>query len=208
VADRPPRRLRSIIHLTQAHSFGPLARGEDCGTLTVADNVAHLDTIVAGLEWHVRALEGEAQPKLFALVDTLHLTQCHRPGVVAFADVAGIDRRLAALGAKLVFLSASPEVLWERGIWTRRGEEFMIGYAFEKWGSTLEDVHRYFIGEQAAMRAHLAHTRMEHLSLCVDGGLSTYVDEAYDFWLRPSADRSCFRKDDGCTRRSARRSGC
>ncbi len=188
VADRSPRKLRTLVHLTQAHTYGPLAVDEDRGTLTVEQNLAHLDRIASLLEWHVRALTAERQPKFFAIIDTLHLTQCHRPGVVSFDDVADIDRRLARLGAKLLFVHASPEMLWERGIWARRSDEFVTDYAARKWGHTLEEIHRYFVSEQEAMQAHLGRTRIEHRSLAIDGGLTTYVDEAYDFWLRPPTD--------------------
>jgi hypothetical protein len=191
VAERPPRKLRTLLHLTQAHTYGPLAPAEDAGSLTVEQNLAHLDRVVSLLEWHVRAVTEASVPKFFCVIDTLHLTHCHRPGVVSFAAVADIDRRLAALGAKLLFVHASPESLWERGIWARRGEEFFTGYASRKWGS-LEQVHRHFVAEQVAMQAQLAHSRIERRSLDIDPGLSTYVDEAYDFWLRPSAEATAW----------------
>src|SRR5262249_39984322 len=120
VADRPVRKLRTLLHLTQAHTYGPLAVDEDRGTLTVRHNVADVDAVVSLLEWHARALSAERVPKFFAIVDTLHVTHCHRPGVVRWADVAPFDRRLAALGAKVLFVHASPEALWQRGIGARR----------------------------------------------------------------------------------------
>jgi poly(hydroxyalkanoate) depolymerase family esterase len=101
VRDRPERKLRTLLHLTQAHTYGPLAADEDRNTLTVEQNLAHLDRVCAMLEWHVGALTDERVPKFLAVVDTLHLTHCHQPGVVEWRDVADIDRRLAALGAKV-----------------------------------------------------------------------------------------------------------
>jgi predicted ATPase len=38
-----PRRMRSIMHLAQSHIYGPLAWGEDDGTLTIAENQRHLE---------------------------------------------------------------------------------------------------------------------------------------------------------------------
>ncbi|MGZ6071994.1 MAG: hypothetical protein ACXWK8_12315, partial [Myxococcaceae bacterium] len=111
VEDRPPRQVRTFLHLTQAHTYGPLAPDEDRGTLTPAAALAHLERVVGTLEWHVHALTAEHTPKLFALVDTLHLTQCHRPGVLGWTDVAPLDARLAALGCRLVFLRATSAVL-------------------------------------------------------------------------------------------------
>jgi hypothetical protein len=183
VAEQPTRQLRTLLHLTQAHSYGPLAVDEDRGTLTVPQNVAHLDALVSLLEWHVRALAAERVPKFFAIIDTLHLTHCHRPGVVAWSDVAAIDRRLAALGAKMLFVHATPATLWARGIWPRRNEEFITRYAARKWGPSLEAIHRYFGDEQEAMRATLPRTELAHRLLAVDGALSSYLDEAYRFWL-------------------------
>jgi predicted ATPase len=50
VASAPPRKLRSVIHLAQSHTYGLLAGREDRGTLTVADNLQHLDRITGTLE--------------------------------------------------------------------------------------------------------------------------------------------------------------
>jgi hypothetical protein len=184
VGEQPARKLRTLLHLTQAHSYGPLAVDEDRGTLTAQKNVAHLEAVVALLEWQVRALTAERTPKFFAIVDTLHLTQCHRPGVLTWTEVAAIDRRLAALGAKLIFVEAAPSTLWERGVWGRRNEPFITEYAARKWGS-LARIHRYFVEEQAAMRARLAQTELAHRVLAVDGALATYLDAAYEHMLAP-----------------------
>ncbi|HTR79608.1 MAG TPA: hypothetical protein VMH39_15925 [Gemmatimonadaceae bacterium] len=183
VADQPARKLRTLVHLTQAHTYGPLAADEDRGALTVERNLAHLDQIVSMLEWHVRSLVAERNPKFFGIVDTLHLTHCHRPGVVGWSDVAAIDRRLAALGAKMIFAHAGDQMIWDRGIAPRRDEQFMIEYAFEKWGGSLEAVHGYFVGEQRAMRSAAERTHLAHRAIAIDGPLSTYLDEAYEFWM-------------------------
>jgi hypothetical protein len=183
VAERPARKLRTLLHLTQAHTYGPLAVDEDRGTLTAQQNIVHLDAVVSMLEWNVRALTAERVPKFFAIVDTLYLTHCHRPGVLTWKDAAAIDRRLAMLGAKLLFLHASPSTLWERGILPRQNDQFITGYAKRKWGQTLEAIHRYFVGEQESMRATLPKTQLAHHVMDVDGDLSSYLDAAYQFWL-------------------------
>ena len=46
-----PRKIRSLIHLAQAHTYGPLAVAEDNHTLTVNDNACHHDRIVSAIEW-------------------------------------------------------------------------------------------------------------------------------------------------------------
>jgi hypothetical protein len=85
-----------------------------------------------------------------------------------------------ALRAKLLLVHASPETLWTRGIELRRKQHFITGYA-RKLGPSLEEIHRHFLAEQAAMRA--AVSRLNRLELCVDGELAGYLDDAYRFWL-------------------------
>jgi hypothetical protein len=183
VAEAPPRQPRTLVHLTQAHTYGPLVPAEDAGTLTVGENVRHLDAVVQSLEWLAGALTAERRPKLFTLVDTLHLTHCQRPGVVAWDDVAPIDRRLAALGAKLLFVHAGADTLWRRGIVPRRDTQFMTGYAAPRWGPSLESVHGYFVGEQERLRALAARSAMTTLALDLDRPLEQSLDEAHAFWL-------------------------
>jgi hypothetical protein len=186
VATGPERKLRTLLHLAQSHTYGPLAHDEDVGTLTVAHNLAHLEQVTAILEWHVRALTerpgvaGDA--RCYAVIDTLHLTQCQRPGVLRWPQVAELDVRLAALGARLLFAHASPETIWQRGVAARRNSGFIGGYARRRWGPALEAIHAHLVGEQIAMRATLRHTRLEHRALRVDGPLADYVETAYDFW--------------------------
>jgi hypothetical protein len=184
VADQPPRKLRTLLHLTQAHTYGPLAPGEDAGTLTPQDNLRHLEKIVTLLEWHVTALAAETKVKCLAIVDTLHLTHCYRPGVLGWDQVRQFDRRLARLGARLVFLEAAPDTVWNRGIEPRAHEEFILGYAQPRFGHTLTEIHEYFIAEQARMREHLTRTALPHLILCAEAEPSETLDAAYDFWLR------------------------
>ena len=45
-----PRKIRSLIHLAQSHTYGPLAAAEDNGTLTADENVRHLEGIVKLIE--------------------------------------------------------------------------------------------------------------------------------------------------------------
>jgi len=183
VSTRPPRRLRTLLHLTQAHTYGPLAPSEDRGTLTVADNVRHLDQVVATLEWCSDALTSESTPKFFALIDTLHVTHCHRPGVVVWSDVATADARLARLGARLVFLEASPETIWHRGILPRAEESFIRDYAQRRFGPSLEEIHRHFMAEQTRMRALLDQSRLPSLVLDADADMESNVARATEFWL-------------------------
>ena len=184
VAVAPTRKLRTFLHLTQAHTYGPLAPREDAGTLTAVDTAQHLDVIVRQLEWLARSVADERRVKLFVLVDTLHLTPCERPGVVGWNDVAAFDARLALLGAKLLFVHASAPTLWQRGIVPRRDEQFMTGYAIPKLGATPAAVHDYFVGEQERLRRLADRSTMPKLTLDLDRPAAETLDEAYDFWLR------------------------
>src|SRR6185295_11846382 len=139
VTGRPARKLRTLLHLTQAHTYGPVAIDEDRKTLTPEQNLKHLDDVVSMLEWHVSSLTAETRVKFFAVVDTLHFTHCHRPGVLNWEHVSDLDHRLGRMGARLLFLHGSAQTLWERGITPRRDEEFITRYACPKFGDTLEE---------------------------------------------------------------------
>jgi hypothetical protein len=183
VAEQPERKLRTVLHLTQAHTYGPLAPGEDLGTLTPEQNLEHLNKLVSMLEWHVSALAEENKIKFLAVIDTLHLTQCHRPGVLTWSDVSDLDRRLARLGARLVFLNGTSGTIWERGIAPRSNEEFITGYAKHRFGETLEDIHLHFVREQEKMRILLANTALDYLELDAERDICLNVADAYGFWL-------------------------
>ena len=183
VADRPSRKLRTLLHLTQAHTYGPLAVDEDRQTLTVDQNLRHLNEVVSMLEWHVLSLTAETTIKFLAVIDTLHLTQCHRPGVLTWEHVSALDRRLARIGARLLFLRASSQTIWERGITTRRDNEFITGYACPRFGNTLEEIHQYFVAEQERMRQRLSCTTIAYREIDADAGIDSNVEEAYEFWL-------------------------
>jgi hypothetical protein len=146
VAAAKPRKVRTLVHLAQSHTYGPLADPEDRGTLTVDASRQHLDGIVRMLRWFHESVQEHARPWCFVLIDTLHLTHCVRPGVVRWSDVESFDRQLAALGCKLLFLRATPATLWERGLVPRVGAQFIEEYA-RKFGRTHEEIHQHFVRE-------------------------------------------------------------
>jgi hypothetical protein len=183
VVDRPPRKLRTLLHLTQAHTYGPVAADEDRKTLTAQQNLLHLGNVVSMLEWYVLSLSAETKIKFLAIIDTLHFTHCHRPGVLNWEHVSGLDHRLARLGSKLLFLHGSSQTIWERGITPRRDEEFITRYARPKFGDTLEEIHQYFVAEQERMRQQLPSTSLIYREMDVNVDFNSYVEEAYEFWL-------------------------
>ncbi len=182
IESRAPRKIRSLVHLAQSHTYGPLAIAENGGTLTVAQNLAHLDGIVAHLKWLHSSVQEHDRPWSFAVLDTLHLTHCVRPGVVAWQDVITIDSRLATLGCKLIFLEASPDALWTRGILPRRNEQFILEYA-RQFGSTLEAIHDYFVREQEMLRNLFDQSAMPKLLLDANPSVDSLVEQSYAFWL-------------------------
>jgi thymidylate kinase len=177
-----PRKIRSLIHLAQAHTYGPLAVAEDNHTLTVNDNACHHDRIVSAIEWLHASVQEHTRPWCFVIVDTLHLTHCVRPGVVRWPDVASIDARLAALGCKLLFLQVSPATIWERGIVTRMKEQFVLNYS-KKFGRTHEEIHEYFVKEQETLLKLFAHSVMPKLQWDNDQAKENALDAAYNLWM-------------------------
>ncbi|MBV9389334.1 MAG: hypothetical protein JOZ78_23170 [Chroococcidiopsidaceae cyanobacterium CP_BM_ER_R8_30] len=177
-----PRRIRTLLHLAQSHTHGPLASAEDTGTLTVSENQQHLERIVSIVEWFHACVQEQTIPKCFVLIDCLHLTHCVRPGVVTWSDVAGFDRRLAALGCKLLFLQVSLETIWDRSIVARADWQFIRVYA-AKFGKTHEELHRYFQSEQEQIASMFEQSAMPKLLLQNDGRLEDVITEAERFWL-------------------------
>ena len=181
MAEAAARKVRTLLHLAQTHTFGPLAAPADAGTLTVRDNRAHLRRVVALLEWLHAGVQHPAHPPCFVLIDTLHLTHCLRPGVVRWSDVADFDARLAALGCKLLLLRAGTDVVRERSVETRWATPFVQDYAV-KFGRTHDELHAYFLREQHRFTELFASSAMPKLALSNDGAVGDVVDQADALW--------------------------
>ncbi len=177
-----PRKIRTFVHLAQSHTHGPLAKAEDVGTLTVYDNQQHIERIVSIIEWLHACVQDQTIPKCFVLIDCLHLTHCVRPGVVTWSDVAEFDRRLAALGCKLLFLRVSSEIVWDRSIMARADWSFIRVYA-AKFGKTHEELHRYFQSEQGKITSMFEQSVMPKRVMQNDGRLADVLTEAERFWM-------------------------
>jgi hypothetical protein len=181
VESSAPRKIRTLVHLAQSHTYGPLAIPEDEGTLTVDENLRHIERIVGMIEWLHASVQEHTRPWCFVYVDTLHLTHCVRPGVVKWNDVEPFDRRLAALGCKLLFLQGRPATIWERGIKPRTDQQFIQEYA-RKFGRTHEEIHSHFVGEQEKLVEIFSRSVMTKRLLQNDGALDDAVEEALRFW--------------------------
>jgi hypothetical protein len=175
------RQTRTVAHLCQAHTLGPLASAEDAGTLTVEDNLSHLERIVSIIEWLSLSVQEHRRQSCFVLIDTLHLTHCLRPGVLTWEDVAMFDRRLARLGCRLIVLQAGAEVVWERSIEARTTWSFLRNY-MSKFGRSDEELHKYFMYEQEQFTEMFERSAMPKLLMPNDGNLESITGTAYKFW--------------------------
>jgi hypothetical protein len=176
-----PRRIRTLVHLAQSHTYGPLAGREDAGTLTVEQNQRHLERIVGMIEWLHASVQEHAKPWCFTVIDTLHLTHCVRPGVTKWQDVSAFDRRLATLGCKLLFLRAAPQTIWEQGIKRRADQQFIREYP-KKFGAKLEEIHQYLVREQETLTDLFERSEMPKLLLEKDVAPNDEVATVYRFW--------------------------
>lgn len=175
------RQTRTLVHLCQAHTIGPLASAEVAGTLTAEDNLSHLERVVSTIEWLHISVQDHTRASCFVLVDTLHLTHCLRPGVLTWQEVAEFDRRLAATGCKLIVLQATPEVVWERSIKARADWPFLLDYAV-RFGRTHEELHKYWLSEQQQFAQMSERSAMPKLLISNNGVVESITDEAYNFW--------------------------
>jgi hypothetical protein len=183
VSTAPERKLRTVLHLTQAHTYGPLAPAEDAGTLTREASVAHLERIVALLEWLAATVRDERVPKCFALVDTLHLTHCVRPGVLAWDDVAPYDRRLADAGCRLILLDAEDDTVRERAVRARAETDFIRDYATRRFAPDLDGLERHFVAERDVFRRMFAASAMPKRLLHAEAPPAFLAVAAHEFWL-------------------------
>jgi hypothetical protein len=181
------RRIRSFIHLSQSHTYGPLAPGEDAGTLTVDDNLNLLERIAQMLEWLRDDLRHCDKP-CFVLIECLHLTHCLRPGILGWEDAVGIDVRLAAIGCKLLLLTGKEETIWSRGIQARADSQFLTEYA-SKFGRTHKDIHGHFVKEQVEFVRMFGQSALDKRMLENDGSLANAVREPQGFWLASNSPR-------------------
>jgi hypothetical protein len=183
-----PRKIRSLVHLAQSHTYGPLAVPEDDGTLTVEQNLRHLERIVGTMEWLHASVQEHSRPWCFVIVDALHLTHCLRPGVVKWSDVEPFDKRLAEIGCKLLFLKVEPTTILDRGIKPRSSEQFIQEYA-RKFGSTHDEIHAYFVREQDELEKLFKRSVMPKVLLHNDHSPDNVLEIASQFWNDDLAQR-------------------
>jgi|WetSurMetagenome_2_1015567.scaffolds.fasta_scaffold177810_2 hypothetical protein len=178
-------KLRTVTSLAQTHTYGPIAVREDLGTLTKEENLNHLDYVVTWLEWIAKNSKNQHRPKSFLLIDTLHLTQCLRPGVVKWEDVISFDRRLTGIGCKLLLFDANDDTILKRTIEARTDTEFIRGYALGRFGQDKSELLQHFHNERNAFREMYSASSMKKLCLMSEASIEETTASAARFWLSP-----------------------
>jgi len=123
-----------------------IAPAEDAGLLDDGLNAHILQKQVAYLK---KLLETDSKKTRVIILDTLHVTQMIRPGVLSKESFRVVDLALLQLCCRIAFLWISKETLMQRTIVGRRGTGF-ARYA-SKFGKTEKEVCSHFYKEQQNM---------------------------------------------------------
>jgi hypothetical protein len=140
---------------------------------------------VRWLTWLIDTAGHAARTKCVVVVDTLHLTHCLRPGILSWADVGDIDRRLAAIGGRLLLLDAEDETVRQRTVAARFQTEFIQGFALGRFGHTERDLVAHFQRERDRFRTMYANSVLPKLRVAAETPVERIADAALDFWLEP-----------------------
>ena len=177
------KRIDSLFHLSQAHTYKPVVSDEDNFYACKDDNLNHLTKIIDLLVQSISIGNNKRTNKLFVIIDTLHITHCFRPGNISWNDVAAYDKLLADINCKLIFIKALPETIWERAILKRnKADEFYLQKYQKRYGITLEEVHQYYMKEQDKMEKLIEQSSLSKMTLFSEDTLHTNANAAYEFW--------------------------
>ena len=91
------RKVRSMLHLDQAYTYHPLHPDLINNPLTKEENLQHLDTIFQMLSWYANYVPEGTPHQFYCIIETLHITQCFRPGVLRLRNVLRFDQQLSGL---------------------------------------------------------------------------------------------------------------
>jgi hypothetical protein len=182
VAREGAGKIRTLVALAQTYTYGPLAAGEDAGTLTRDESLAHLDRIVSGIEWLVTHGRGQGRTKTHIVIDTLHLTHCLRPGRLQWDDVRPIDARLTAAGCRLLLLDAEDDTIRTRTVMARAETEFIRRYARGRFGDSDAALVAHFQHERDRFREMFSQSSMPKMTLTAERGLAENVSAAAAWW--------------------------
>jgi adenylate kinase family enzyme len=178
--------LSSIV-LSEHHTQRVMEEKEHAGTLTPADHLDLLDQHVSYLEQVKARLDqmpwcdnSGINMRLPFLIERFHFTHVFHYPYLNWEHVAGIDRRMAALGGKLVVLTLDGSTLEERIILGRSpGWRDYI----RRFGDTNQKVVDHYARQQDYLRELAEKTSMEKLILnttCQDEDQS--LERVLGFW--------------------------
>jgi hypothetical protein len=128
--------------VTQKVTYGPIAPLEDSNTLDDETNRRHLLDIVASIRTTLESSD-------LVVVDTLHVTQFVRPGILSLESFLEVDEALRQLGASLAILKLGEEQIRARTVVARRNTGF--SRYTHRFGATEAEVVRHFSREQAEL---------------------------------------------------------
>ncbi|TDW99830.1 P-loop NTPase family protein [Dinghuibacter silviterrae] len=172
-------RPRTLFHLSQAHTYFPLA-SPDLDTVPGKRACReHLRRLLRVIDISAPPLQPRRWFTVFGLIDTLHLTQAFRPGILSWAELSYIDQYLSGREVRMVFLKAAPETLWQRLIVDRGAAPEYLSHYQHRYGGTAEEVHAYYVREQSEMERLASRSRLSTLILDERQGME---EEVYRFW--------------------------
>jgi thymidylate kinase len=177
------KKISSLLHLSQSHTYKPIASDEDNFYACKTDILDHISKILDLLTRAILFGNDKSQSKLFVIIDTLHITHCFRPGNVSWADVAACDKQLGDMNCKLIFIKAMPETIWQRAVLKRNAaDKFYLSKYQIKYGRTLEKVHQYYITEQQQMEELIKQSMLNTMTLFSEDAPQKNQDAAFEFW--------------------------
>ena len=112
---------REILVLDQHFTYAPLVPFEDAGTLTDAQNFDFLQDRIHSLK---ELTLSPCERSRIIVLDSFHITQRCRPGVLSDDSFRRIDESLGRLRCRLVFLWIDDETLMQRTVLGRRNTGF------------------------------------------------------------------------------------
>ncbi len=135
-----------VVLLSQSFTYAPIVPAEDAGLLDNETNARFLSKQVAYLK---TLLDSGDKKSRIVVLDTFHITQMIRPGVLSSHNFKIVDAALADLDCRVVFLWIDEETLMQRTIVERRGTGFSRYAA--KFGNSEEEIWEHFCHEQQYM---------------------------------------------------------
>lgn len=165
---REEERPRTLLYLTQAHTYFPLVSPDRPTPVIKRQHREHLRKVIRALDWNTQGLTPPHWFTFYSLIDTLHLTHAFRPGSLSWSEMGYIDLYLASLGASLIFLRAKPETLWKRLI---------------AQGAVEESI-QYYVREQEQMETLAHRSSLATLFLPAEAPPAELLKRAHAFWMK------------------------